>query len=48
VAASLSRLAEAERIARRSGLPFTLAVVLNMRADMAEFTGAGDLAMLDQ
>jgi len=47
-AASLSHLAEAERIARRSGLPFTLAVVLNMRAEMAEFTGAGDLATLDQ
>ena len=48
VAASLERLAEAERIGRRSGLPFTLAVVLNMQAEVAELTDADDLVTLDQ
>jgi hypothetical protein len=48
VAASLHRLADAERIARRFGLPFTLAVVLNMQAEVAELTDADDLVTLDQ
>ena len=38
-------LAEAETIARRAGLPFTLGVVLNMQAMVAELTGADDVAL---
>ena len=44
---ALRCLAEAERIARRHRLPFTLAVVLNMQAEVAEFT-AEDAVALDQ
>ena len=42
---STAVLAEAEAIARRAGLPFTLTVVLNMQAMVAELTGADDVAL---
>ena len=47
VPTSIRCLAEAERIARRHRLPFTLAVVLNMQAEVAEFT-AEDAVALDK
>ena len=38
-------LAETEQIARRFGLPFTLAATLNMQATVAEVTDDDDLAL---
>ena len=47
VPTSIRCLAEAEQIARRHRLPFTLAVVLNMQAEVAELT-AEDAVALDK